>query len=48
MITIIAIVLGILFFLLALFAVHANILDCVILGISILVANVPEGNNKLK
>ena len=43
MITIIAIVLGVIFFLLALFAMGYPILTCIVFGIGILVANVPEG-----
>lgn len=43
LITIIALVLGVVFFLLALFVVHYSPLECMIFGIGILVANVPEG-----
>lgn len=43
MITIIAIVLGVLFFLLAYLEMHYPILQCIVFGIGILVANVPEG-----
>ncbi|KAL4501125.1 hypothetical protein ABPG73_013863 [Tetrahymena malaccensis] len=43
MITIIALFLGVLFFLLAWLLMHYNILQCLIFGIGILVANVPEG-----
>lgn len=43
LITIIALVLGVSFFLLALFVVHYSILECIVFGIGILVANVPEG-----
>ena len=42
-ITCIAISLGVMFFLLALLLVKYSPLDCVIFGIGILVANVPEG-----
>lgn len=42
-ITVIAITLGVVFFLLALLVVHYNALQCIIFGIGILVANVPEG-----
>lgn len=42
-ITIIAITLGVAFFFLALFAVGYAALQCIIFGIGILVANVPEG-----
>ena len=42
-ITVIAITLGVLFFFLALFVVHYSALQCIIFGIGILVANVPEG-----
>ena len=42
-ITVIALTLGVVFFLLALFVVHYPALECVIFGIGILVANVPEG-----
>lgn len=42
-ITIIAITLGIVFFFLALFVVGYEALQCIIFGIGILVANVPEG-----
>ncbi|KAL4447136.1 hypothetical protein ABPG74_013988 [Tetrahymena malaccensis] len=43
MITIIAIVLGVLFFFLAFFVMKYDSLTCIIFGIGILVANVPEG-----
>lgn len=43
LITVIALVLGVSFFLLALFVVHYSILECIVFGIGILVANVPEG-----
>ena len=43
LITIIALVLGVGFFFLAYFVVHYNALQCIIFGIGILVANVPEG-----
>lgn len=43
MITIISVVLGVLFFLLALLVMGYKILLCITLGIGILVANVPEG-----
>ena len=43
LITVIALVLGVVFFLLALFVVGYNPLQCMIFGIGILVANVPEG-----
>jgi sodium/potassium-transporting ATPase subunit alpha len=43
LITIIAIVLGVVFFLLAYFLMGQPILTCVVFGIGILVANVPEG-----
>lgn len=43
MITIIALFLGVLFFLLAWLLMGYNILQCLIFGIGILVANVPEG-----
>jgi len=42
-ITVIAISLGVIFFLLALFVVKYSALQCIIFGIGILVANVPEG-----
>lgn len=42
-ITVIAISLGVIFFLLALLVVHYPALQCLIFGIGILVANVPEG-----
>ena len=42
-ITVIAITLGVVFFLLALLVVHYPALQCLIFGIGILVANVPEG-----
>ena len=42
-ITVIAITLGVVFFFLALFVVKYNALQCIIFGIGILVANVPEG-----
>jgi sodium/potassium-transporting ATPase subunit alpha len=42
-ITVIAITLGVVFFLLALFVVKYPALECLIFGIGILVANVPEG-----
>jgi sodium/potassium-transporting ATPase subunit alpha len=42
-ITVIAITLGVIFFLLALFVVRYSALQCIIFGIGILVANVPEG-----
>ena len=42
-ITVIALTLGVVFFLLALLVVHYPILECMIFGIGILVANVPEG-----
>lgn len=42
-ITVLAIVLGIAFFLLALLVVKYSALQCIIFGIGILVANVPEG-----
>lgn len=42
-ITVIAITLGVIFFLLALLVVHYSALQCIIFGIGILVANVPEG-----
>jgi sodium/potassium-transporting ATPase subunit alpha len=42
-ITVIAITLGVIFFLLALFVVKYGALQCLIFGIGILVANVPEG-----
>ena len=42
-ITIIALSLGALFFILALVVVHYGALECIIFGIGILVANVPEG-----
>lgn len=42
-ITVIAISLGVIFFLLALFVVKYSALECIIFGIGILVANVPEG-----
>lgn len=42
-ITVIAITLGVAFFLLAFFVVNYNALQCIIFGIGILVANVPEG-----
>jgi len=42
-ITVIALVLGVVFFLLALLVVKYPILECLIFGIGILVANVPEG-----
>lgn len=42
-ITVIALTLGIVFFLLALLVVKYPILECLIFGIGILVANVPEG-----
>jgi sodium/potassium-transporting ATPase subunit alpha len=42
-ITIIAITLGVIFFFLALFVVGYGALQCLIFGIGILVANVPEG-----
>lgn len=42
-ITIIAISLGIVFFLLSFFVIKYNIFQCLIFGIGILVANVPEG-----
>lgn len=42
-ITVIAISLGVIFFLLALFVVKYGALQCIIFGIGILVANVPEG-----
>jgi sodium/potassium-transporting ATPase subunit alpha len=40
-ITVIAISLGVIFFLMALFVVHYSPLQCIIFGIGILVANVP-------
>jgi sodium/potassium-transporting ATPase subunit alpha len=43
LITVIALVLGVAFFFLAYFVVHYNPLQCMIFGIGILVANVPEG-----
>lgn len=43
LITVIALVLGVAFFLLALLVVKYNALECIIFGIGILVANVPEG-----
>lgn len=43
MITLIAIFLGVLFFLLAYLKMGYGILTCIIFGIGILVANVPEG-----
>ena len=43
LITVIALVLGVGFFLLALFVVKYSPLECMIFGIGILVANVPEG-----
>jgi sodium/potassium-transporting ATPase subunit alpha len=43
LITIIALVLGVGFFFLAFFVVGYNALQCIIFGIGILVANVPEG-----
>lgn len=43
MITIITIVLGVIFLLLGLFAMGYPILTCIIFGIGILVANIPEG-----
>ena len=42
-ITVIAITLGVVFFLLSLLVVHYPALQCLIFGIGILVANVPEG-----
>jgi len=42
-ITVIALTLGVVFFLLALLVVKYNVLECLIFGIGILVANVPEG-----
>ena len=42
-ITIIAMTLGVLFFFLSLFVVKFKILQCIVFGIGILVANVPEG-----
>lgn len=42
-ITVIALTLGVVFFLLALLVVHYPVLECIIFGIGILVANVPEG-----
>ena len=42
-ITVIAITLGVVFFFLALFVVNYSTLQCIIFGIGILVANVPEG-----
>jgi sodium/potassium-transporting ATPase subunit alpha len=42
-ITVIAITLGVVFFFLALFVVKYSALQCIIFGIGILVANVPEG-----
>jgi sodium/potassium-transporting ATPase subunit alpha len=42
-ITVIAITLGVVFFFLSLFVVGYDALECVIFGIGILVANVPEG-----
>lgn len=42
-ITVIAISLGVVFFILALVVVHYSALQCIIFGIGILVANVPEG-----
>jgi sodium/potassium-transporting ATPase subunit alpha len=42
-ITVIAIVLGVAFFFLAKFVVGYSWLECIIFGIGILVANVPEG-----
>jgi sodium/potassium-transporting ATPase subunit alpha len=42
-ITVIAITLGMVFFFLALFVVNYSTLQCIIFGIGILVANVPEG-----
>lgn len=41
LITVIALVLGVVFFFLALFVVGYNALQCIIFGIGILVANVP-------
>ncbi len=43
LITVIALVLGVVFFFLAYFVVGYNLLQCMIFGIGILVANVPEG-----
>jgi len=43
MITIIAVVLGVVFFLLAYFVMDFPLTDCLEFGIGILVANVPEG-----
>jgi sodium/potassium-transporting ATPase subunit alpha len=42
-ITVIALSLGVIFFLLALLVVHYSALECLVFGIGILVANVPEG-----
>jgi sodium/potassium-transporting ATPase subunit alpha len=42
-ITVIALTLGVVFFLLALLVVQYGALQCIIFGIGILVANVPEG-----
>lgn len=41
--TVIAFILGIVFFLIGWLAMGYNVIDCVIFGIGILVANVPEG-----
>lgn len=43
LITIIAVVLGVVFFLLALLAMKMPYVQCIAFGIGILVANVPEG-----
>jgi len=42
-ITVIAIILGVVFFFLSLFVVGYSVLECIVFGIGILVANVPEG-----
>jgi sodium/potassium-transporting ATPase subunit alpha len=42
-ITVIALTLGVVFFLLSLLVVKYSVLQCIIFGIGILVANVPEG-----
>lgn len=41
--TVIAFILGIVFFLIGWLVMHYNVIDCVVFGIGILVANVPEG-----